>query len=101
MTRCLFKQLTAFVNVNSYVFASPRASISPYPAVDICTVRSKTVFLGRQQLYAVPARSTAALRSTSSVDSTGSDFGITPVVIHTESLGVKPFRFFFFILKVR
>ena len=63
--------MTVFVNVNTYVLASPRASNSPCPSVDIRTVRSKTVFLGRQQLY--------ALLSTGSVDSTGSDFGITPV----------------------
>ena len=34
-------------------------SNSPCPSVDIRTVCSKTVFFGRQQLYAVPARSTA------------------------------------------
>ena len=64
----------ALLNIKTYVFASPRASKSCCPSVDIRTARSKTVILGRQQLYAVPARSTAHAAL----------FGITPVlaVIH-------------------
>ena len=40
------------------------------------------------------SRSTAALRSTGSVDSTGSDFGITPVILaHSNQLHGLPFFF--------
>ena len=35
------------------------ASKSCRSSIDICAARSKTVFLGQQQLYAAPARSTA------------------------------------------
>ena len=44
------------------LFAFPRTSNSPCPSVDSRTVRSKTVFIGRQQRYAVPARSTVGLQ---------------------------------------
>ena len=56
---CLFEKSTAFVNVKTYVFASPSTLKSCCSSVDIRTARSKTIFLGRQQVYAVPAQSTA------------------------------------------
>ena len=59
ITRCLFRKSIAFGNVKTCVFASVRASKPCCPSVDIHTARSKTAILGRQQLYAVPAQSTA------------------------------------------
>ena len=60
-TRCLNKKSTAFVNVKTYVFASPKGRqnhVIPL-STSVLLGWSKTVILGRQQLYAVPARSTA------------------------------------------
>ena len=53
------KKSTAFVNVKIFVFSFPWALTSCCPSVDIRIDRSKTVILGRQQLYAVLARSIA------------------------------------------
>ena len=50
----MFQKLFEPKNEEAYSEITHSAFKSPCPPVDIPTVRSKTVFLGRLQIYAVP-----------------------------------------------
>ena len=67
ITRCLFRKSTVFVNVKVRFRLCKGVKIMSACRHPYCSVEN------------FHPRSTAALCSTGSVDSTGSDFGITPV----------------------